>query len=81
MPEARQVRSAAGGGNTLWCSVDFQTRAQILDLAGGVGPQGVVRVGRHDVGFGHDCFHISSKSSVVVIVASNDSMLSMIASA
>ena len=30
------------------------------------------------VGFGHCCFHTSSRSSVVVIVASSDSMWSMI---
>jgi hypothetical protein len=29
-------------------------------------------------GFGHDCFHISMRSSVVVIVARSDSVLSMI---
>jgi hypothetical protein len=109
MPESRQVGSAASGSNTLWCSVDFQTRTQIFDLAGPVGPQGVVRVGRHDdvlqaphsghepaqlragvdrfdfrkgrafvVGFGHERFHASMRSSVVVIVASSDSVLSMI---
>ncbi len=109
MAEARQVRPAPGGGDALRCAVDFQARAQSSSIwLGGVGPQCLVRVGRHDdvlqaphgghepaqLGAGVDgldlgeapcsrwsvsvtAFHTSIRSSVVVMVASSDSMLSM----